>query len=143
MSVGSLELSVADFIVTSFALGVVVSMIIGFLFDIRNAGRLAKGKKGEKKDEFKALIEKAKSYDLKGDRDKAIDQINRVILKAPDMEEAYFYLSDFYGSMKQYDKAIETLDVAEATLGKKESILLRKAKSGHQKPKTWQSRSRN
>ncbi len=124
------EMSVADYVVASFALGIVVSMIIGFLFDIRSAiSGWQRGKREKKRDEFKELLEKAKSYDLRGDRDKAIDQINRVILKAPDMEEAYFLLADFYVSMKQYDKAVETLDIAETSLGKKESILLRKAKT--------------
>ena len=124
-----LEMSAAQFVVISFALGIIISIFVGIIDDIKNwwvSGR--RRRKEKSKDEFKALIEKAKSYDLKGDREKAIEQLNRIILRAPDVEEAYSYLSDLYFSMKEFDKAIEVLDLAEAHLGKKESILFKRAK---------------
>jgi predicted Zn-dependent protease len=124
-----LEMSVSQFIVIAFALGMILSIFVGFVDDIKNAVRVwRKGKKEKRKDEFKALIEKAKSYDLKGDREKAIEQLNRIILRAPDVEEAYSFLADLYVSMKEFDKAIEVLDLAESHLGKNESILFKRAK---------------
>ena len=124
-----LEMSAAQFVVISFALGVVISIFVGIIDDIKNWWVSGRRRKREKrKDEFKALIEKAKSYDLKGDREKAIEQLNRIIHRAPDVEEAYSYLSDLYVSMKAFDKAIEVLDLAEAHLGKNESILFKRAK---------------
>jgi tetratricopeptide (TPR) repeat protein len=124
----ALEMSVAQFIVIAFALGVVVSIFVGFVDDIKNAVIVwRKGSREKRKDEFKALIEKAKSYDLKGDREKAIEQLNRIILRAPDVEEAYSSLADLYVSMKEFDKASEILSLAETHLGKKESILFKRA----------------
>ncbi|MEN6616642.1 MAG: hypothetical protein ABFD12_08810, partial [Syntrophorhabdus sp.] len=46
----------------------------------------------------------------------------------PGHEETYTALSDIYESMEDYDKARETLNLAEATLGKAENILFRKVK---------------
>jgi len=124
----ALEMSVAQFIVIAFALGILVSIFVGIVDDIKNAVSIWNKERGQKKkDEFKALIEKAKSYDLKGDRDKAIEQLNRIILRTPDVEEAYSLLADLYVSMKEFDKAIEILGLAETHLGKKESILFKRA----------------
>jgi len=125
----ALEMSVAQFVVIAFALGIIVAILVGLIDDIKKSVSVwKKEKKGKRKDEFMALIEKARSYDLKGDRSKAIEQLNRVILRAPDVEEGYSSLADLYVSMKEFDKAIEILDLAEAHLGKKESILYKKAK---------------
>lgn len=125
----ALEMSVAQFIVIAFALGILVAILVGMIDDIKKSVRAwKKEKRGKRRDEFMALIEKARAYDLKGDRDKAIEQLNRVILRAPDVEEGYASLADLYGSMKEFAKAIEVLDLAEAHLGKKESILFKKAK---------------
>jgi tetratricopeptide (TPR) repeat protein len=125
----ALELSIAQFIVIAFALGIFVSILIGLVDDIKNSiGAWWKKKSEKKKDEAKALIEKARSFDLKGDRDKAIEQLNRIILRDPDVEEAYSYLSDLYVSMKDYDKAIEVLNLAETHIGKKEALLFKRAK---------------
>lgn len=124
----ALEMSVAQFIVIAFALGILVALLVGMIDDIKKSvHEWKKEKRGKKRDEFMALIEKARSYDLKGDRDKAIEQLNRVILRAPDVEEGYSVLADLYTSMKEFNKAIEILDLAEAHLGKKESILFKKA----------------
>jgi len=125
----ALEMSVAQFVVIAFALGIIAAILVGLIDDIKKSVSVwKKEKKGKRKDEFMALIEKARSYDLKGDRNKAIEQLNRVILRAPDVEEGYSSLADLYVSMKEFDKAIEMLDLAEAHLGKKESILYKKAK---------------
>ncbi len=125
----ALEMSVAQFVVIAFALGIIVAILVGLIDDIKKSVSVwKKEKKGKRKDEFMALIEKAKSFDLKGDRNKAIEQLNRVILRAPDVEEGYLSLADLHVSMKEFDKAIEMLDLAEAHLGKKESILFKKAK---------------
>ncbi|OPX98185.1 MAG: tetratricopeptide repeat protein [Syntrophorhabdus sp. PtaU1.Bin002] len=124
-----LQMSVAQFIVIAFALGIVTSIIVGFLDDIKNAiTGWKKSRRDRRREEFKDLVQKARSYDLKGDREKAVEQLNRLARRAPDMEEAYTLLADIYVSMKEHDKAIEVLNLAEANLGKKESILFRKAK---------------
>lgn len=124
-----IEMSVAQFIVIAFALGILVSIFVGFIDDIKNAVSVWRKKRDQReKDEFKALIDKAKSYDLKGDRDKAIEQLNRIILRAPNVEEAYSFLADLYVSTKEFEKAIEVLNLAETHLGKKESIIFKRAK---------------
>jgi tetratricopeptide (TPR) repeat protein len=124
------EDSVAHFVAVAFALGVLVSMIIGFFHDIKDAiARWKEGRKERRRSEYQEVIEKAKSYDLKGDRDKAIESLGRLVKRAPDIEEPYMVLSDMYSSMKEYDKAIETLNLAQAHLGKKEAILLRAVKA--------------
>jgi tetratricopeptide (TPR) repeat protein len=121
------ETGVATYVVASFILGVIFSIIISFFYDIK---RLVVGwkedRKGKKKDEFRELLEKAKSYELRGDREKAIEALNKITRKAPDMEEPYMYLTDLYVSSKEYDKAIETLELAEMNIGKRISILLKK-----------------
>lgn len=124
-----LEMSASQFIVIAFVLGMVLSIFVGFIDEIKNAvTSWKKGKREKRKDEIRQLIEKAKSYDLKGDRDKAIEHLNRIIHRAPDVEEAYSSLADLHISTKEFDKAIEVLNLAEAHVGKKESILFKKAK---------------
>lgn len=130
MGVGKFfEASVATYVVASFVLGIIVSIIISFFYDL---GRLISGwredKRERRKEDFKDVFEKAKAYDLKGDREKTIENLKRVIRKAPDMEEPYMFLSDVYISMKEFDKAIEVLDLAETNLGRRETVLLKKAK---------------
>lgn len=121
------ETSVADFVVISFILGVIVSIIINFFYDVTQSIRLWRVERKEKKrEEFRELFEKAKAYDLKGDRDKAIETLQRIIRRAPDIEESYLLLSDMYNSMKEFDKALEVLDRAETNLGKKENILMKR-----------------
>jgi lipopolysaccharide biosynthesis regulator YciM len=65
---------------------------------------------------------------LRGDREKAIENLQKVIRNAPHLEEAYVCLADIYASMEEYNKAIETLDLGEMNIGKKESILLKKVR---------------
>jgi len=125
------ETNVATYVIVSFVLGVIFSIIISFFYDVK---RLLSGwredRKGKRKDEFKDLLERAKSYEMRGDREKAIETLNKVTRKVPDMEETYMQLSDLYVSTKEYDKAIETLELAEANIGKRESIILKKVKIG-------------
>lgn len=125
------ETSVADFVVISFVLGIVVSIVINFFYDIKQTISVWRSERKEKKkEEFRELFEKAKSYDLRGDREKAIEVLNRIIRRAPDIEESYMLLSDMYSSMREFDKALEVLGSAEANLGKRESVLMKKVKIG-------------
>jgi tetratricopeptide (TPR) repeat protein len=123
------ETSVATYVVASFIMGVVFSIIISFFYDLK---RLIIGwredRKEKRKDESKELFEKAKSYELRGDREKALEALNKITRKVPNMEETYVYLSDLYVSAKEYNKAIETLELAEINLGKRIHILLKKVK---------------
>jgi tetratricopeptide (TPR) repeat protein len=122
------ETSVADYVVISFVLGVILSIIVSFFYDIRKSFLAwREDRKGKKKEEFRELFEKARSYDLKGDRDKAIEHLNRLARRMPEMEETYLFLADLHTSMKEFDKASEVLDLAEAQLGRKEKVLLKKA----------------
>jgi lipopolysaccharide biosynthesis regulator YciM len=121
------EMSVASFVVLSFVLGIIISIIVSFFFDVKTGiGGWIAGKQKRKADEFKESLERAKSYDLRGDREKAIESLQKIIRSAPNMEETYICLSDIYTSMEEYDKAIETLNLGEMNIGKKESILLKK-----------------
>jgi lipopolysaccharide biosynthesis regulator YciM len=122
-----IEMSVASFVVLSFVLGIIISIIVSFFFDVKTGiGGWIAGKQKRKADEFKESLERAKSYDLRGDREKAIESLQKIIRSAPNMEETYICLSDIYTSMEEYDKAIETLNLGEMNIGKKESILLKK-----------------
>ena len=74
------ENGVADFVVISFILGVIISIIISFFHDIKStfAGWM-EGKKDKKREEYRETIEKAMAYDHKGDREKAIESLNRLV----------------------------------------------------------------
>jgi tetratricopeptide (TPR) repeat protein len=123
------ETSVATYVVASFVLGILISIIISFFYDMgRFISGWKEGKTGKRRQESKDFFEKARAYDLRGDREKAIENLNRIIRKTPDMEEPYMFLSDIYISMKEFDKAIEVLDLAETNLGKRESVMLKRAK---------------
>ncbi|MDD5009104.1 MAG: tetratricopeptide repeat protein [Syntrophorhabdaceae bacterium] len=123
------EMSVADFVVVSFVLGVIFSIIVSFFYDIKNAViGWRTGRKEKKTEEFREVFEKAKSYDLKGDREKAIENLDRIIRRFPDIEEAPIFLADMYISMEAYEKALETLGEAGRNLGKREAVLLKKVK---------------
>ncbi|HOE16937.1 MAG TPA: tetratricopeptide repeat protein [Syntrophorhabdaceae bacterium] len=123
------EMSVADFVVVAFVLGVIFSIIVSFFYDMKNAVINWKtGRKEKKTEEFKEVFEKAKSYDMKGDREKAIETLDRIIRRFPDMEEPPIVLADMYTSMEEYEKALEILSDSERNLGKREVILLKKVK---------------
>jgi lipopolysaccharide biosynthesis regulator YciM len=122
-----IEMSVASFVVLSFVLGIIISIIISFFFDVKSSiGGWLAGKQQRKTEEFKESLERAKAYDLRGDREKAVENLQKIIRSAPYLEETYICLADIYTSMEEYDKAIETLNLGEANIGKKESILLKK-----------------
>lgn len=124
-----IEMSVANFVVLSFVLGIIMSIIVSFFFDVKiSIGGWVAGKQRRKVEEFKESLERAKSYDLRGDREKAIENLQKIIRSAPNLEETYTCLSDIYTSMEEYDKAIETLNLGEMNVGKRESILLKKVR---------------
>jgi len=123
------EMSVADFVVVAFVLGVIFSIIVSFFHDMKNAViSWRTGRKEKKTEESREALEKAKSYDLKGDREKAIESLDRIIRRFPDIEEPSIVLADMYTSMEEYGKALETLNDAEENLGKRETVLLKKVK---------------
>ena len=124
-----IEMSVASFVVLSFVLGVILSIVVSFFFDVKSSiGGWVAGKQKRKVEEFRESLERAKAYDLRGDREKAIENLQKIIRSAPNLEETYACLSDIYTSMEEYDKAIETLNLGEMNVGKKESILLKKVR---------------
>ncbi len=120
---------IAGFVALSFVLGIILSIIVSFFYDIKSAiGRWILGRNERKQEELKDLLERAKSYDLRGDRDRAIEHTERIIRNAPQMEEAYLFLSDLYVSMEDYEKAMETLNLAATNLGRRESVLLKEVR---------------
>jgi lipopolysaccharide biosynthesis regulator YciM len=124
-----IELSVASFVVFSFLLGIILSIIVSFFFDVKTGiGGWIAGKQKRKTEEFRESLERAKTYDLRGDREKAIESLQKIIRTAPQLEEAYVCLADIYTSMEEYNKAIETLDLGEMNIGKKEGMLLKKVR---------------
>jgi tetratricopeptide (TPR) repeat protein len=118
--------SVANLATISFVLGLLISIIIGFFSDAGRAIRSWRaGKQARRREEFKEALERARSYELKGEREKAIDYANKLIRSAPDLEDAYLLAADLHLSAKEYDKAREILRLAEANLGKRESVLFK------------------
>ena len=124
-----IEMSVADFVILSFFLGIVLSIFVSFFFDAKTGiGGWMSGRQNRKQRELKESFDKAKAYDLKGDRAKAIEQLCKIIKTTPGVEESYVCLSDMYVSMEEYDKAMDTLNLGELNLGKNETILLKKVR---------------
>ncbi len=118
--------SVANFATISFILGLLIAVVVGLFSD---AGRAISswraGKQARRREEFKEALERARSYELKGEREKAIEHVNKLIRSAPDLEDAYLLAADLHLGTKDYDKAREVLRLAEANLGKQESILFK------------------
>jgi tetratricopeptide (TPR) repeat protein len=102
--------SVANLVTISFVLGLLISIIFGFFSD---AGRAISswraGKQARRREEFKEALERARSYELKGEREKAIDYANKLVRSAPDLEDAYLLAADLHLGAKDYDKAREIL----------------------------------
>jgi tetratricopeptide (TPR) repeat protein len=122
-----IQLSLGDFIVATICLGVIISIIISFFTDIKNAVTSWIARRAERKSaEYLEFLDKARQYDLKGEREKAIEQLDKLSRRNPGHEETYMALSDIYISMEDYEKARDTLNLAETTLGKVENILFRK-----------------
>ena len=123
------ETSVANYIAAAFLLGVVVSLIAGFFTDVHRGLAKWRGKRKERlRTEAKDLVEKGKLYERKGEPEKAEEYFNRAIKSMPDMEEPYLLFAGMYAARGAEDKAIEVLDRAEGFLGKKEAMLLEKAR---------------
>ncbi|MDD3846454.1 MAG: tetratricopeptide repeat protein [Syntrophorhabdaceae bacterium] len=123
------ELSLAEFIIASFCLGVIISIIISFFYDVKTTIASWMAKRSERKsEEYLELLEKARHYDLKGDRDKAIEHLDKLSRTNPGREETYIALADIYVSMEDYEKARGALDLAEASIGKAENVLFKKVK---------------
>jgi hypothetical protein len=82
-----IEMSVAGFVVLSFVLGIIISIIVSFFFDVKSSiGGWVAGKQKRKVEEFKESLERAKAYDLRGDREKAIENLQKIIRTAPHLE---------------------------------------------------------
>jgi uncharacterized protein HemY len=123
------EMSLANFVTASFVLGLIISLLISFLSDIRRFIDMWKVRKREKKKgELRESFERAKLYHLRGEREKALELYNRLLRSAPDMEEAYLPVADMHIATNEYEKADQILDLAEKNLGKRESILLKRVK---------------
>lgn len=123
------ELSLAEFIIASFCLGVIISIIISFFYDVKSTISSWMTRRAERKsEEYLELLDKARLYDLKGDRERAIEHLGKLSRRNPGREETYIALADIYVSMEDYEKAQDTVNLAEASLGKAENILFKKVK---------------
>ncbi|MBP1733141.1 MAG: hypothetical protein H6Q55_3570 [Deltaproteobacteria bacterium] len=120
------QTSIANFVTISFVLGLLLSLIIGLFSDAGRAiGSWRASKRARRQEEFKGALERARSYELKGEREKAIEYANKLIKTAPDLEDAYLLIADLHLGTKEYDKAREILTLAGSNLGKRESILFK------------------
>ena len=88
---GKLETTVTNYITGAFVLGIIFSIIASFFTDARRGiAKWRSERKERRRNEANDLFEKAKLYEMKGDPEKAEEYFNRVIMSAPDMEEAVF-----------------------------------------------------
>ncbi|MCX8111049.1 MAG: tetratricopeptide repeat protein, partial [Syntrophorhabdaceae bacterium] len=123
------ETNISGFVVLSFILGILVSIVVGLFFDIKRVlYSWRQNRKERKMGEFTESFEKAKEYVLKGDKEKAIESLNRLIRRYPDIERPYTYLANIYISVKEFDNALDVLRQAQINIGKRESILFKKAR---------------
>jgi tetratricopeptide (TPR) repeat protein len=121
------ETTIANYVAASFVLGVIISIIASFFTDMRRAvASWRREKKERRKGEIKELFEKAKLFEMKGEPEKAADCFNRVIRTSPEMEEPYLLLADMYINRKEFDRAEETLNLAEKSVGRREAILFKR-----------------
>ncbi len=122
------ETGISSFIVVAFILGILVSAMAGLIIDLKNlVTNWKKERKERKLQEFKEMFDKAKSHVLKGEKEKAIESLNRLTRRYPDMESPYIYLANLYISSKEFENALDIINQAEQAIGKKERILLKKA----------------
>ncbi len=129
---GKLETTVTNYVAAAFVLGVIFSIIASFFTDARRGlAKWRSERKERRRNEANELFEKAKLYEMKGEPEKAEEYFNRVIRSVPDMEEPYLLLADMHAARGEPGKAVEALDLGERRLGKKEAILLKKAKIHH------------
>lgn len=123
------EMSLANFVTVAFVFGLIISLMVSFLSDIKRIiERWKEGRREKKRGDIREAFEKAKLYYLRGEREKALELYNRLLRSVPDMEEAYLPVADMYIAVKEYDKADQILNLAEKNLGKRESILLKRVK---------------
>lgn len=123
------EMSLANFVTSSFVFGLIISLMVSFLSDIKRIiDTWKEGRREKKRGELRESFERAKLLHLRGERDKALELYNRLLRSAPDMEEAYLPVADMYIGVKEFDKADQILDLAEKNLGKRESIFLKRIK---------------
>lgn len=122
------EATLATHVMVGFLFGLLISLIVGFFSDFARSFTRWKEKREERKrKEVQSMLEKARYYDSKGERDKAIELANRIIRKNPAFEDPYIFLSDVYASSNDFEKAYEILNLAEMNVGKREAFLERKA----------------
>jgi tetratricopeptide (TPR) repeat protein len=123
------EATVATYIAASLVLGVIISIIVSFFTDAsRGIATWRREREERRKGEALDLFEKAKLFEMKGEAEKATDYFNRAIRTAPDMDEPYVLLADMYAGRGELERAGEILDMAEARLGVKETILFARVK---------------
>ncbi len=123
----SFETTITNYIVVSFVLGVIFSIVASFFGDARRGiARWRDEKKERERNEANEFLEKAKLYEMKGDAEKAVEYFNRVIKSSPDMEEAYLAYADMHAARGEPAKAAGILDLGEAHIGKTERIMLKK-----------------
>lgn len=120
---------IAEFVGLAFLAGALFTFLFDFFFDVK---RFVTGwileRKEKKKGELLEVFRKAKAFDQRGDREKAIENIEKLIRRSPGIEEPYLFLADLYISTKDYGKAIDVLNAASTALGRNEAVLLKKAK---------------
>lgn len=69
-----------------------------------------------------AMYNKAIAMGRQGNVDECIEILEKLILKTPDSELPYFFLIEQYLSRKEFEKAIDVLNITESTFGKKGKI---------------------
>jgi tetratricopeptide (TPR) repeat protein len=123
------ETTVANYVAISFVLGAILSILVGFAMQISRGLTTWRRWRGEKrKTEVQGLFEKAKLHEMKGEPEKAAEYAQRVIRMFPDMEEPYQFLAEMHIARNEFDKASQVLQDAQATLGTRESILMKRAR---------------
>ncbi|HOV89914.1 MAG TPA: tetratricopeptide repeat protein [Syntrophorhabdaceae bacterium] len=123
------ETNISGFVVLSFILGMLVAILISIFLDLKRVLINWKtGRKEKRLDELTESFEKAKAYILRGDNEKAIESLNRLIRRNPDFEKPYTYLANIYISTKELENALDVLKQAEINIGKKENILFKKVR---------------
>ncbi len=129
-----IEMSVTSFIVLSFVFGIIVSIIISFFFDIKSAiERWMAGKQREKQKNLKSSSTGRKHMICGVIAKRQSRALKRSSEMLPTWRRPYLSLADIYISMEDYDKAMETLNLGETDMGKKENILLKKVRVNHTK----------
>lgn len=118
------EASTATYTLFSFLLGILVSVIIGLLSDLgRILSTWKKRREEKRKREIDSFLEKARLYESKGEKERALESLNRAIKKDPLYLEPYISLAKLHLRFRDFEKAVEVMNLAEMNVGKKEEIL--------------------